>query len=158
MTRSAYWFTIAPSLLWDAYSCRASTNARHTRMTSSSFLPMRRLRISFRPASASNDHLPSLPTIGIGEGRPLVPVLHRVLGLDQVLDPGLEDRLQRGDVVVRRGDDDVLDLGLIWVRGRYPEPRPLPGLGFLLRLLELPGLGHREGLRGGERPDFDPGE
>jgi len=75
MTRWAYWFTIAPSRLRDAYSCCASTNLWQISMASSSFLPMRRFRISCRPALVSKDQRPPFRTIGKGAGQSSGPTI-----------------------------------------------------------------------------------
>ena len=58
-----------------AYSCCASTYPRQMAIASSSFAPMRRLRISSRPTLVSNDHLPLFLTIGIGTGSSSFPIV-----------------------------------------------------------------------------------
>src|SRR5215831_5773115 len=69
----AYWFTFASSCFSWAYSCWASTNPRQISIASSSFAPIRRINISFRPALASKIHFPLRCTIGIANGNSSFP-------------------------------------------------------------------------------------
>ena len=59
---------------WLAYSRCASTYALQTLITPISSRPMRRARISSRPAAVSKNHCPSCFTSGMGNGQPSAPI------------------------------------------------------------------------------------